>query len=216
MSRILVIDPLTRPHHAHLADDDACYYFMNFTAHKGPTHSDANQLIYNFKKPVRYRGEHHYHYKGQAMRKVSELFQGQVIPNFNLQWCTLVPIPPSKAVDHPEYDDRMIRTLRHAFSEPYHDVRELIFQNTSMVASHESPVRPTVQELSENLRIDNRQLPGLRPNVLLFDDVITTGAHYVACRNLLLQTIPGVRIWGIFIARREVVFDFGAWDDEDV
>jgi len=36
----------------------------------------------------------------------------------------------------------------------------------------------------------------------LFDDVLTTGAHYRAASAVLQQAFPGVRIIGVFIARR--------------
>jgi predicted amidophosphoribosyltransferase len=34
------------------------------------------------------------------------------------------------------------------------------------------------------------------------DDVITTGAHYVAMRNVLRREFLGTKIVGLFIARR--------------
>jgi predicted amidophosphoribosyltransferase len=40
------------------------------------------------------------------------------------------------------------------------------------------------------------------PQVIgLFDDVLTTGAHYRAASNVLHGAFPGVRIIGLFIAR---------------
>jgi predicted amidophosphoribosyltransferase len=36
----------------------------------------------------------------------------------------------------------------------------------------------------------------------LFDDVLTTGAHFRAASNILQKAFPGVRVIGVFIARR--------------
>jgi predicted amidophosphoribosyltransferase len=36
----------------------------------------------------------------------------------------------------------------------------------------------------------------------LFDDVLTTGAHFRAASAALQQSFPGVKIIGLFIARR--------------
>ncbi len=36
----------------------------------------------------------------------------------------------------------------------------------------------------------------------LFDDVLKTGAHYRAASAVLRQAFPGVRVIGLFIARR--------------
>ncbi|QXP89654.1 hypothetical protein [Methylococcus capsulatus] len=41
------------------------------------------------------------------------------------------------------------------------------------------------------------------PKVIgLFDDVLTTGAHFKATQSMLQETFPGVRVIGLFIARR--------------
>jgi predicted amidophosphoribosyltransferase len=41
------------------------------------------------------------------------------------------------------------------------------------------------------------------PNIIaLFDDVLTTGAHFVAARNVLRSRFPQAQIIGFFIARR--------------
>jgi adenine/guanine phosphoribosyltransferase-like PRPP-binding protein len=34
------------------------------------------------------------------------------------------------------------------------------------------------------------------------DDLITTGAHFVAVRNMLRREFPDIKIVGLFIARR--------------
>jgi len=36
----------------------------------------------------------------------------------------------------------------------------------------------------------------------LFDDVLTTGAHFKAAQSILQKTFPDVRVIGLFIARR--------------
>jgi len=38
--------------------------------------------------------------------------------------------------------------------------------------------------------------------IFLFDDLLTTGAHYIATTRKLRDIFPGVRIVGNFIARR--------------
>jgi predicted amidophosphoribosyltransferase len=41
------------------------------------------------------------------------------------------------------------------------------------------------------------------PSVIgLFDDMLTTGAHFRASEAVLQKAFPGVRIIGLFIARR--------------
>lgn len=41
------------------------------------------------------------------------------------------------------------------------------------------------------------------PQVIgLFDDVLTTGAHFRAASTVLQRALPGVRVISVFIARR--------------
>ncbi len=38
---------------------------------------------------------------------------------------------------------------------------------------------------------------------LLVDDIITSGAHYIACKELLAEAVPVAQIAGIFWAKRQ-------------
>jgi predicted amidophosphoribosyltransferase len=114
----------------------------------------------------------------------------------------LVPIPPSKSKSDALYDDRLVRMVRGIRAQPALDVRELVLQRTSTVAVHDQENRPTPKQIQANYAID----PAIRdpvPQVIgLFDDVLTTGAHFRAASTTLQQSFPGVRIVGLFIARR--------------
>ena len=69
----------------------------------------------------------------------------------NVDWlrvATLIPVPPSKALDHPDYDYRMTEVCRGIKAEVAIDVRELVRQTISMEAAHVAGVqRPSVEEL---------------------------------------------------------------------
>ena len=76
----------------------------------------------------------------------------------NAEWlkmATLVPVPPSKSPDHPDYDDRMLRVAR---AMPHHDIRNLIRQAGDFVPSHERAAqglnRISLEELLEAYSID--------------------------------------------------------------
>ena len=71
-----------------------------------------------------------------------------------------------------------------------------------MDAAHDQQVRPRPDEIEANYGIDER-LRNPMPQVIgLFDDVLTTGAHYRAASNVLKRAIHSVRVIGLFIARR--------------
>ena len=67
---------------------------------------------------------------------------------------------------------------------------------------HDQENRPTPEQIQANYAIDHT-LQDPDPRVIgLFDDVLTTGAHFRAASAALQQSFPGVRVIGLFIARR--------------
>lgn len=82
-------------------------------------------------------------------------------------------------------------------------------------ASHEAAARPTPEDLYGELAFDPvagrvEEPPGL---IMLFDDMLTTGAHFVAATRRLGEVFPGVRVIGSFIARRVVPNPFADFED---
>jgi predicted amidophosphoribosyltransferase len=110
------------------------------------------------------------------------------------------PIPPSKAIEHPEYDDRMLRLLRRV-AVGLLDVRELLYQERSMDAAHASLARPRPEEIAANYRVREDLLEPAPEAIGLFDDVLTTGAHFKAAQQVLRRHFPATPILGIFLAR---------------
>lgn len=84
------------------------------------------------------------------------------------------------------------------------DIRELILQRESLPAAHESTSRPSPDSLLTQYYIDE-QIAEPNPRVIgLFDDVLTTGAHFIASKRLLSDRFPETQIIGLFYARRAV------------
>jgi predicted amidophosphoribosyltransferase len=140
-------------------------------------------------------------HKERAIGQAAATFRAAL----NEEWlnvATLIPIPPSKAKGDPLHDDRLVRMLKAMRPQPPLDVRELIMQRVSTDPVHDQLQRPRPEELEANYGIDNN-LRNPAPQVIgLFDDVLTTGAHYRAATVVLHQAFPGVRVIGLFIARR--------------
>jgi predicted amidophosphoribosyltransferase len=116
---------------------------------------------------------------------------------------TLVPIPPSKIITNPEYDDRMARVCQlmvDGLARP--DARILIEAINDMDATHLGDHKPPPSELIANYRISCEDGYQPRIHILLLDDLLTTGSHFKACQQLLMETFPGVSVHGLFIARR--------------
>jgi hypothetical protein len=103
------------------------------------------------------------------------------------------------------YDPRMHQILtRMSRQDRVLDIRDCLSFDGRFEASHETNARPSPDELYAALQFDPvagrvQQRPGA---IFLFDDMLTTGAHFVAASRKLNDVFPGVRIIGIFVARR--------------
>ncbi|MBI1416851.1 MAG: hypothetical protein GC146_06465 [Limimaricola sp.] len=194
------VDELIRRDHNALNVDDKCIFLREYRA-RGGYEGETNKLIWNLKKkPSERDTKKGYHYKGIAIQQAA----AELAANLNPEWldqATLVPVPGSKALGHPDYDDRMVQICRNI--RPGLDVRSLVVQTTSTEASHAAGDghRMTVEELLRVYQI-NENLANPPPvNIGIFDDVLTVGRHYRAVHTIISQRFPGVPITGIFIAR---------------
>lgn len=200
--RLQQIDELTRPDHFYLDEDDDCHYVLEYTARQRPPYDSTSNLIFNLKKSVDRRGRQEYKYKERAIREAGDLLRSVL----NDEWlikATLVPIPCSKAKDHPLYDDRMLRVMQRMTVGLKCDIRELVTQVSSLESFH-GGCRLTPAQLAAYYQID-QQLCGPQPwEVTVFDDILTTGSHFKAMKAVILNLWPSVSVSGIFIARRQI------------
>jgi hypothetical protein len=132
--RFLKIDDQNRGDHPHLTADDECYFLYEYTSRRTYSFSSTNNLISNLKKKPSQPSAAAYRYKLGAMQACSRDLKGGI----NSAWldgATVVPVPPSKARGHPDYDDRMTTICRNI--APGIDVREIVVQRNSFQAAHE-------------------------------------------------------------------------------
>lgn len=195
------IDPLTRPDHSYLTADDECMFLGEYTARKGFAHSNTNNLIFNLKKPLNRKGEADWRYKGIAIQDAARAFRN-AIDDRVLRSATFVPIPPSKAKNHPEYDDRITQVIQSIDTIEPVDCRELVLQIRSMAAFHLSSDRPGPEELESLYRVDANLIEPSPTYIVLIDDILTTGSHFKATKRCLRRTFTDVPIVGYFVARR--------------
>lgn len=210
--RLSQIDEVSRGNHYHLTVEDICYYLYEYTSQRDYSFSATNNLISNLKKKPSQADQPHYRYKGQAIGTCGRALGAALNPNW-LGIATLVPVPGSKAPDHPEYDNRMERICR-LMRQPPPDVRALVRQAASTIASHEAAQgdRVTVEELLQLYSIDESVAAPMPGAIGIVDDVLTAGTHYRAMHTVLANRFPGVPIIGLFVARRifpDDPFDLG-------
>lgn len=208
--RLQRIDDATREDHRFLDPNDFCLYHGEYTARAGYGCSPTNNRILNIKKSVTKRGRAEYAYKERDMRWAGEMFRIALSAEA-LATVTFVPVPPSKAPDHPEYDNRMSVILRHMAEGNGADMRELVVQRNSYEASSQAALQGRERMHSGDLiplYSINETLAAPEPTrIFVVDDVLTTGSHYVAMKAVLGRRYPNAWIGGLFIARRRIEDD---------
>ncbi|MCC9043563.1 hypothetical protein LNQ81_12855 [Myroides sp. M-43] len=114
---------------------------------------------------------------------------------------SIVVIPPSKSKSDPLYDDRLLQILEHAGLSDV--VVDIFFIEETREPSHTNQnVNNRSVEFHQNIiKYDKKLIPILKNNIIIFDDVITSGAQYKAVKNILLDINPDYNIRGMFIAR---------------
>lgn len=193
------IDELLLPEYSYLDGSDECYFLREYTAGRGYAFSETNNLISNFKKPPSRAGTSQGFYKDQALEQLAAELRGSLGEGW-LKTATLVPIPPSKAIDHPDHDDRLARLLAKLAPGPL-DIRLLLRQEKTTDAAHLSPHRPRPEAIAANYRVNLALLTPKPAALAIVDDVLTTGAHFKAARQVLRPHFPGIPMIGIFLAR---------------
>ena len=203
--RLIQIDDAVRGDHAYLTAEDECYCLGEYQSRAGYGAGPVNSMISNFKKPVTKRGLPEYRHKEADILRAGRILRG-VLSNEAPATCTFIPMPPSKAKSDPLYDDRLVRVLTAGL--PALDVRELFLMRQSTRSHHEYAAgekRPTPDSLYGLLAIDEACLvQPLQQTVFIFDDVLTNGTHFKACKRLLVERVPACKIVGLFIGRRKL------------
>ena len=195
------IDESTRQDHTRILDSDTCYHIFEYTSRKGYDFSTTNNLISNLKKKPSTAGTAAYKYKQRAIDQCSDSLR-EVL---NAEWLktgTMVPVPCSKVQGHIDFDDRIEKICRGVALSA--DVRSLVYQSSSTVASHEvgEGERLSVDDLLQVYQINEAIASPEPTSIAIVDDVLTVGTHYRAMHTILSQRFPHAKIYGIFIARR--------------
>ena len=200
-NRLTKIDDLARPDHSYLVATDECYFLGEYSARKGYAFSATNSLVINVKKKMDRRGRPEWPYKAAAIQQAAAAFRSALNDQARTT-LTFVPIPPSKARTDPLYDDRLTQMLKAIWPGQPTDIRELVIQPASSDAVHNQDVRPSPAQLQTRYVLDPALVGPPKPIIAVVDDVLTTGAHFVAVRNKIREAFPATKVVGLFIARR--------------
>jgi hypothetical protein len=203
--RPIPVDDLARTEHAYLSAADQCWYLACYVPGSGHRAGEVNRLIANLKSLPsdaalnRRRALH----KQRAINAAAAMMRSALTRDL-AEDATWVPIPPSRALRDPDFDDRLARIIRRAFAGYDLDVRNLLYQAVSTASDHLGERRISMPALYERIHVNWHALEArpVRTRLVLFDDVLTTGKHFKCCERRLRRVMPDISISGMFVARR--------------
>ena len=200
MANIIRIDELLISNHPFLSKSDECYFLMNYPPYSRFGRTIENTLLMDFKlSNEKCNTEYWRTKKIEAIDKIYKILE-ECLPKITTDNTLFVPMPTSKNKNDSSYDARLPNILHRYCDEIFGDCRELILTKETTPSTHTS-ARKKPEEIFANLELNMLLCDGKAEDILLVDDVITTGSHFKACKTLLESQYPLANIKGLFFGR---------------
>lgn len=197
------ITDMSAANHRCLEKDDFCIYYRTKERHVYDNFTETNSILANFKKrPALCRDNPQMAmYKQRGIRTITNDVIGFFERNLGMSFL-LIPAITSKATGDPEFDDRLIVVCaRVSEALPNVQYADLLYNDFSVCPAHAGGTRD-VGAIAAHIGVRNDFDIHRFDYVFIFDDVLTTGAHFKACQQVLEKTY-GRRAYGLFWAREE-------------
>lgn len=190
---------------------DLCYYYL-LRDSGGYGASNANNRIDNFKKSVARYGDNSaiMGYKDREIENFSDDLYFGLLHYLEPRLATngriaLVPMPTSIPKSHEHFDNRLERLCQlSAEKSRFCDYVE-VFDAVQVARPVHAGGNRSMAAISVNIKL--LPFPAGYNTYILIDDVITTGMHFKACKEKLLQACPNATILGAFLARQRNQYD---------
>lgn len=181
---------------------DPCFYYLVHTSEGYGVPS--NSRIKNFKhEPERFRNNAAvWKHKTEAIEDFAQdVAEWLSAVNMAGGWgnVALVPMPTSKPSSHEFFDSRLVDLCnRVAQLDPRVRVENILDMSEAVTGSHKGGSRD-IGFLKSKIIVRKPSRPlGV---VILVDDMVTTGSHYVASSERLRETFFGIGLVGLFLSR---------------
>ncbi|MBD66269.1 MAG: hypothetical protein CME62_13745 [Halobacteriovoraceae bacterium] len=193
------LDPYI-PNYPYLNSNDKLIFAREYQPRQSYTIGETNNLIFNFKKEVKYKQKGAWYYRNQSVsrfaKELNSLFENA---NNYTEFC-VTAIPSSKSKQDPDYDNRfedMFSVLRNLSKKPISIEWPIEVANTS-TASHSGGSRNPGNIQGNFVWNGFNQVPDL---LIVVDDVLTSGSHFRAFIDFCQANGYQGRIVGVVWAR---------------
>lgn len=177
----------------YISESDTCVYFLEKES-EGYSKSDANNIIYNFKKPMNKKGHDDWKYKIGAIAQFSSMLNNVKFPK-----CIIIPAPTSNPRNSANWDDRLDQSVDNISQADVTIVKALDVVS-SQTPAHLGGSR-NIQDIKNSTIHNSLSQYTDYDTVMLVDDVLTTGAHFKAWKELILENNPNItKVYGLFFA----------------
>lgn len=207
MKRWKEIDDSTRV--THLEKEDKCFFAREFKRNQGYKAGETNSMIINFKMSPLKKNDKAWFFRNKDLKRLAAEASELLKLDSNVH---VTSVPSSKIPTDPLYDNR----FEDFFSE-LKKIRQninIVFpigNHQSVQASHHGGTRD-VDELIANMKW-NGFPNGAPEHLLVFDDILTSGAHFKAYKIFLRNNGFNGNVYGVFLAR---TVNSDPFDDFDI
>jgi len=174
------------------------YYVLEYVARGSYQQYPDNSRILNFKMSPEHRNGSRWRYKQDAIK----YFADRIMDGFNLPIAeaVFVPMPTSKPRSSPKFDSRLEDVLQIVHEKTGQRIGRNLGTIQAMESFHHSDSPRRVDEIALNIDFTPFDTP-IPSMVVLIDDVVTTGAHFLACSNIIKRHHADIYIVGLFFAK---------------
>ncbi|EAI4083790.1 hypothetical protein APU48_01390 [Campylobacter jejuni] len=182
----------------YLEYNDECYYFLDYKPNSG---FDVNSLVFNFKKDLSFKNHPSWHYRNKAIEEFAKMINNS-LSNIKKNIFNIIPIPTSKPKTSIDFNNRLIQTMEELLKlDNSYKIIDCFDVKNNLVPSHHNGTR-NPNDLKQEILFYPPNF--FDKNIVLIDDVLTTGGHFKACKNILLEKLdPNINIVGLFLAKTE-------------
>ena len=181
--------------HIHIKGDDTCIYSREYIS-EGYITSQTNSLILNFKKSPVKKKSSEWRYRQKAIEQfkieIDQLFK----ENLSI---AITAIPSSKHRSNTEYDNRFEDLFNELLKSRQGLKIEWPIEMTQTVQASHAGGERSPEHIKRNYAWKGfKETP---KRLCVFDDVLTTGAHFRAVSDFLRENEYKGQIIGIFWSR---------------